>query len=96
MIDPGHQRPLGTKILHQPQRLFCYEALKPRHNFYVGTAESVDGLLGIPNYEQLPRGQRDVGPLVRAGLRIRVRRHLFCQESGNLGLDGVGVLGLVH
>ena len=96
VIDPGYHRPLGTKILHQPQRLFRDESLEARHHFHVGAPEAVDGLFRVPNNEQLARGQGDIGPPVGAVLGGGPRRHIFRQECRDLGLDGVGVLGFIH
>ena len=53
MVYPGHHRALGAEVLHQPQRLVGDETLELRHDFHVGSAEAVNGLLWIPDYKQL-------------------------------------------
>ena len=58
----------------------------------VGAAEAVDALLGIADHEELAGGQTDVAPVPGRRLGLRV----LGQQEGDLGLQRVGVLELVH
>ena len=98
-VDPVQHRPLGAKVLHEVQGGAAHQALEPDHLGHVGPAEAIDGLLGVSDDEHLTR----LGGYILPGSGSRIRRSasavlrvmLFGDEHGNLGLNGVGVLGLV-
>ena len=58
----------------------------------VGTAEAIDRLLGIADEEEGARSEREGRPVGGGALR----RRLSAEAPENLGLQGVGVLELVH
>ena len=98
VVDPVGDWPLGAEILDEADGLssrLLHPFLQPPHLFYVGAAEAVDGLLGVPHDKEFSPFRAD--PLPRRGTRLVLLAlgNVFRQEHGDLGLDGVGVLGLV-
>lgn len=91
LVDPGHDSRDSAKVLgngeHVPTgeqtslRLFIYLDVRP--------AEPVYGLLRISDDQKLPRSRQSLVPPGRPGLT-------FGQEEDDLGLEGVGILELVH
>ena len=72
-----------------------HSLLHPLHLGNVGAPETVDGLLGVADDEQLAPLGGDLLPRGGAGLFRDAVGYRLCQVHGYFGLDGVGILRFV-
>jgi hypothetical protein len=53
VVDPLNDRALGAEILNQVEGFLAQQLAQAGSQSDVGPSEAVDGLLGVPDYEQL-------------------------------------------
>ena len=95
LVDEGEHGRDGAEVGGEGQDFPAVrldEALHLLVDGDVGAAEAVDALLGVADHEELARGEADAAPVRGGGLG----RGVLGQEEGDLGLQRVGVLELVH
>ena len=93
VVDPLQHRPHRAEVLDQALLGVAEPLEQVVVDRDVRAAEAVDALLRIAHNEELPVYQGRVSPVRREGLPVPL---VGCQIEGDLRLERIGVLELVH